>query len=233
MKTAALALLLVASPAVAQDRSAEIEFENSLRESQEKAKKAAETAKVVDEALAMIRDTGGESSTVIDRYDGLGAKVVVRQQAEASKTTIEDGRSVISLSDALPRLKVAYATLIAYEIGKSMYADMPACAERSYMARGLAGLVWLELYGDPAKLPAIDPFSGASVPAVYDVIGSWATDGAEMALYKISQAESLPRLPEMMDGKSGKELETLEAANRRFVAFLASQRGPRQLKGMR
>jgi hypothetical protein len=225
-------VLLLAAPAVAQNRAAEIDFENALRESLEKAQKAAADAKAVDEALAMIRDTGGMSATVIDRYDELGAKVVVRAQAESSKTTIEEGRTVISLSDALPRLKVAYAAMIAYEIGKSMHADMPACAERSYMARGVAGLVWLELYGDPAKLPVIDPFTGAQVPAVYDVIGSWASEGAEMALYKISEAESLPRLPEMMEGKSGAELETLEAANKRFVAFRINESAARRLKGV-
>ena len=234
MKFAALALLL-AVPALAQDRAAEIDFQNSVEEAQRAAKLATEKQAAIERALVAMNDGPEAGGLVVTYLRDHDITVKAATQSEASKTAVKSGKTTITLSDSIPAYPRVYAPLIAKEIAALMFADMPACSERSYMRRAVAARVWTELGGEPAKLPVIEGTTGEKVAAVSDEIAVWADkSGAEMALYKIGQAEKLSSIPELSDkAKSPAELAKLDAANARFVAFLIDEKLARQAAGLR
>ncbi len=232
MKNAALVLLLAAAPVAAQDRAAEIDFANALREAQAAAATARNVA-AVERTLVAMNDGVGAGETVVAYIREHAVRVVVAAQEEAVKTTKDAAGTVISLSDALPAYPRVYGPLIASETSRLLFADMPESAERAYMRRATAGRVWLELGGSPATLPVIEPLVGAPVPAVYAEIGVWATEGAQMALYRAGEAENLPELYELNNGADEARRAVIAAAERRFTAFLLDERFIRQSAGLR
>jgi hypothetical protein len=232
LKYAILALLL-AVPAVAQDRAAEIDFENHLQDLESKnAAKAVERAKsiaAIERTLVAMND-GPEGAGRVVAYlndKSIEVKLGSDVQTEPVSVTVRSGKTTIWLAPSLPAYPRVFGPLIAKEVAALMYADMPACAERSYMVRGTAGRVWIELGGEPGKLPVIEGLKDLAVPAVSEALGAWATDAAQMALYKIGQAENLPELYEL------KESPAVEAANKRFVIFLLDERDLRNANGLR
>jgi len=232
MKYAILALIL-AVPAVAQDRAAEIDWENYQQELVvKKAAQAVERAKsigVIERTLVAMND-GPEAGGKVVAYmneKGVEVKLGSDVQTDAVGVTVREGKTTLWLNPSLPAYPRVYGPLIAKEIAALMYAGMPACAERAYMVRGTAGRVWLELGGEPSNLPVIEGLKALKVPAVSEAMGAWATDAAQMALYKIGQADALPELHDM---KGGAELE---AANKLFVAFLLDEREIRNANGLR
>lgn len=225
-------VVLLALPAAAQNRAAEIDFQNALEDARRENSIRSPQIAAVERTLTAMNDgvTAGERVVAFVRERGI--RITVAKQPEAVKS---DG-GVITLSDALPAYPRVYGPLIASEVAKLMYADMPACAERAYMRRATAGRVWVELGGEPAALPVVEPLTGDTVPAIVEEIGPWAsTDGTQMALYKAGQAESLPELPELLDRARGdaKAYAALAVANSRFVAFLLDERPARQSAGLR
>lgn len=232
MKYAILALIL-AVPAAAQDRAAEIDFENHLQDLESKnASKAVERAKsiaAIERTLVAMND-GPEGSGRVVAYlsdKSIEVKLGSDVQTEPVSVTVRSGKTTIWLAPSLPAYPRVFGPLIAKEVAALMYADMPACAERSYMVRGTAGRVWIELGGEPGKLPVIEGLKNLAVPAVSEAMGAWATDAAQMALYKIGQAENLPELYELKDSPA------VEAANKRFVIFLLDERDLRNANGLR
>ena len=232
MKYAILALIL-AVPAVAQDRAAEIEWDNHVQELEsKKIAQLAERAKsiaAIERTLVAMND-GPEAGGLVVAYmndKGIEVKLGSDVQTDPVSVTNRAGKAILWLNPSLPAYPRVYGPLIAKEIAALMYADMPACAERSYMVRGTAGRVWIELGGEPSNLPVIEGLTGAKVPAVSEAMGAWATDAAQMALYKIGQAENLPELYELKDAPA------VEAANKRFVIFLLDEREIRQANGLR
>lgn len=232
MKYAALALLL-AVPAAAQNRAAEIDFENALNESN--VLKAAHNAAAVERAMVAMNDGPEAGGKVVEYIRSNGISVSVKDQSEAVKTVLTKGRASITLSSSLPQYPRVLAPLIAKEIAALMLADVPVCSERSYMRRAIAGRVWTELGGEPSKLPVVEPLTGDKVSAVSDEITPWTDKGgAEMALYKIGEAEKLSALPDLIDvAKDAASKAKYEAANARFVAFLIDEKLARQAAGLR
>lgn len=229
MKNTALSLLLLASPVVAADRAPLLDF-GAFAGTIDAAKSAA----AVERTLTAMNDGVGAGEKVVAYLRANGVSVVVRVQPEPVKTYLENGVRVIALSAALPAYPRVYAPLIASVAARQMYADMPASAERAYMRRATAGRVWLELGGEPSRLPVIEPLAGASVPAVYAEIGLWADEGAQMALYKAGEVEGLSSLMDMLDAaKNDEERRVLEAANTRFTEFLRDERPVRKAAGLR
>jgi len=229
VKLFALAALLLAVPAAAQDRAAEIDFENALHEL-----KSVQSRAAVERTLVAMNDGVEAGERVVSYIRDRGIEVAVMEQKEASLTTVEHGRTRITLSDALPAYPRVYGPLIAKEIAALMYADMPACSERAYMRRATAGRVWTELGGEPSKLPVVEPLTGDKVSAISDEIAFWAgKDGVEMALYKTGAAEKLYSIPELEQAAGKQELVKLREANGRFVAFLMDERLARQAAGLR
>lgn len=232
MKYAALALLL-AVPAAAQNRAAEIDFENALNDSN--MLKAAHNAAAVERAMVAMNDGPEAGGKVVEYIRANAVSVSVKDQPEAVKTVLTKGLAAITLSASLPMYPRVLAPLIAKEVAALMLADMPACAERSYMRRAIAGRVWTELGGEPSKLPVVEPLTGDKVSAVSDEITPWTDKGgAEMALYKIGEAEKLAALPDLIDiAKDAASKARYEAANARFVAFLIDEKFARQAAGLR
>jgi hypothetical protein len=230
VKFFALAALLLAVPAAAQDRAAEIDFENALRDSK---LKSVQDRAAVERTIVAMNDGVEAGEKIVSYMREHGIEVSVASQKEASKTTVENGKTRITLSDALPAYPRVYGPLIAKEIAALMFADMPACAERSYMRRATAGRVWTELGGEPSKLPVVEPLSGDKVSAVTDEISVWTANGAEMALYKIGEAEKLGSIPELEQAAGKQELIKLGEANARFVAFLIDEKPARKAAGLR
>lgn len=233
MKYAALAALLMAVPAAAQNRAAEIDFENALHESN--MARSAQGRAAFERALVAMNDGPEAGGKVVAYLRERGIPVAVASQPEASKTVVVNGRASITLSDSLPAYPRVYAPLIAKEIAALMFADMPACSERSYMRRATAGRVWTELGGEPSKLPIVEPLTGDRVSAVSDEIAVWTDKGgAEMSLYKIGEMEKLRSLPELTDAASDAAVKAkLDAANARFVAFLIDEKLARRAAGLR
>lgn len=234
MKYAALALLL-AMPVAAQDRAAEIDFQNTLADGQRTASAATEKTAAIGRTLVAMGDGPEAAGRVVEFLRDRGIEVKIASQAEASKTVVANGQTSIVLSDALPAYPRVYAPLIAKEIGALMYADMPACAERSYMRRALAARVWVELGGEPANLPVIEGTKGIQVASVSEEISIWADpSGVEMALYRIGQSEGLANLPDLAQkAADATEKSRLDAANTSFVAFVLDERFARQAAGLR
>lgn len=232
----ALAALLLASPALAQDRAAEIDFQNALEQAQAAAKASTAKKAAIERTLVAMNDGPEAGGAVVAYLRDKAIDVIAVPQAEAVKTVVlKDGRTAILLSDALPAYPRVYGPLIAREIAAKMYADMPACAERSYMRRAVAARVWVELGGEFSKLPVIEGLTGDQVSAVSDEIAVWGDkNGAEMALYKVGELEKLSSIPELQDSAKDAALKAkLDAANARFVAFLIDERPARQAAGLR
>lgn len=233
MKYAALAALFLAVPAAAQNRAAEIDFENALRDS--KIAKSAQNRAALERTMVAMNDGPEAGSKVVAYLRERGIEVFVKSQPEAVKTSVEKGRTSITLSDAVPAYPRVYGALIAKEAAALMLADMPACVERSYMRRATSGRVWTELGGEPSSLPIVEALTGDKVPAVSDEIFLWAEKGgAEMALYKIGEVEKLLSLPDLADAAKDAVVKAkLDAANARFVAFLIDEKLARQAAGLR
>jgi|GEM_PF-1851571 len=172
----------------------------------------------VDATLTAMNDgpeAGGWVSRLLDE-DKLGVYTVT--QAEAVKSGVVDGRPAILLSDALPAHPRVYGPLIAAEAAKSMFTDMPACAEREYMRVAVAARVFAELGGDFKALPKVD---GDDAPAVKAAVGRWA-DGAERALEDAGRASGLPLLADIKP-TAAQPAAALDAADKRYVAFLMEE----------
>ena len=232
MKYAILALIL-AVPAVAQDRAAEIDWENHLQDLEsKKMSQTVERAKsiaAIERTIVAMNDGPEAGGRVVAYMNDKGIEVKLGSDVQTDPVSVTNraGKAIIWLNPSLPAYPRVYGPLIAKEIATLMYPDMPACAERAYMVRGTAGRVWIELGGEPSNLPVIEGLKGLQVPAVSEAMGAWATDGAQMALYKIGQAENLPELYEM------KNAAAVEASNKRFVLFLLDERLIRQANGLR
>ncbi len=233
MKYAALALLLAAVPAAAQNRAAEIDFENFLQDLS--LLKSAQNAAAVERTFVAMNDGPEAGGKVVAYLRDHGIAVTVKPQDEAVKTVVAGGKTSIVLSESVPAYPRVYGALIAKEIAALMLADMPACAERSYMRRATAGRVWTELGGEPSQLPVVEPLTGDKVSAVSDEITLWTDKGGvQMSLYKIGEAENLLSLPELIDAAKDAAVKAkLEAANARFVAFLIDEKLARQAAGLR
>ena len=69
-------------------------------------------------------------------------------QAARVGSGVVNGRAAVLLSDGFYPVPAVYAALIAFEATKSMYLDMPSCAERDYMRLATIARVYAELGGD-------------------------------------------------------------------------------------
>lgn len=192
------------------------------------ARRAAEAAQVrsraLDAAMTAMNDGPEAGGRVIAFLNEHRIVVEFAAQDEAVKTGAVNGRAAILLSDRLPAHPRVYAPLIALESARRMYAGMPACAERAYMRSATAARVFAELGGERAKLPLVD---GDKAEAVAAAVVAWTSD-AQTALYELGRAENLPELPELQEAaKDPGAAAALDAANRRFTAFLLDERDAR------
>lgn len=179
----------------------------------------------LDETLTAMNDgneVGGQVASFVREH-----KVPFRfeDQQPVSRT---DGKEIVLdvKMSAYPR---AMAPRIAWEAAPMMLADMPESQEKEYMRRSITARVWLELGGEPSKLPVVEPLSGDQDPELAKEMRLWLSSGAELALYKIGQATKTSSLLDQLDQVSDPAKRAkLEAANERFVAFIMAENQWRQ-----
>lgn len=192
------------------------------------ARRAAENAKVRSRTLEATltrmrcgRDAGMAAAEYLDRS---GIEVYFATQPQPVAESLVNGRTAITLSDALPPNSTVYAALIAWQAAKGMYADMPAVAERVYMRSATAARVFVEFDGKMAALPMVGQDKAEAVAAA---VFAWKDD-AQTALERAGQSEGVPELPELQEKASDpKTAAALEAANKRFTDFLLDEREAR------
>lgn len=231
----ALALTLVA-PSFAQDRSAEIEFENQLRELQDQQAKARERAakereareakeaeRVVQSTLDAMADGNPAGEEAVAYLREAGIRVTIAAQQEPAKVvTLSDGTRNLRLSSALPKYPRALAPHIAREAMELKLASMPDSAEREYMIRSSVARAWLELGGERKGLPVIEPIIGYRNAALAEYMAPWVDNRAEMALYRIAQLTGKPELAAI-------ETPQARSAEKAFVEFLLAENDWRRL----
>jgi len=218
-KTAfAVVLALTAAPAGAQVEA--YQTARAAVDTSRDAQAAQASGRALDATLVAMNDgvdAGGRVTAVLNEN-----KIAVRlaKQSEAVKTVVEGGKTEIRLSDALPAHPRVYVPLIASEAAKLMYADMPACAERSYMRKATVARAFYELGGEFKELPLVD---GDRVDAVKAAVSAW-TDGTESALDAAGEADGVPSIMDLEAKKpDAKTADALRAANSRFTAFLMDE----------
>ena len=231
-KTAFAVLLAVAVPAGAQEyRQAQAKAAEEAYQALQARQaefRASETAKneprALDVTLIAMNDGVEAGGRVMSVLSDKKIEVALASQAEPVKRGTVNGRDAILLSDKLPAHPRVYAPLIAAEAAKLMYADMPACAERSYMRLATAARVFAELGGDFKALPLVD---GDRADAVKAAVGAWS-QGTESALDAAGAADGVPSIPDLpAKNADPKTAAALEAANARFTAFLLDERDAR------
>ena len=111
-------------------------------------------------------------------------------QAARVGSGVVNGRAAVLLSDGLYPAPPIYAALIAAEAGKSLYADMPACAERDYMRLATAARAYVEL-GGAIDLAAAE--AGRPDNEVNAAVLAWAA-GPEKGVEQLSWTHHEPTL---------------------------------------
>ena len=206
-------------------------------------------ASAVQTALVAMRDGVEAGGQVADAIETSGARVVAEELSAPSTLRRDpDGTPVIVIDSRLPLAPRVLAPRLAREGAKLLLKDMPESSEKAYMARSLEVRTWVELGGEPAKLPVIDPLTGAVDAALAADFKAWLDFDAQTTLEHLGRAAGADDLPAQMAALR-RDLETrfhipesvpprqaklaaLEAANRRFIDFLRSESEWKQTHGL-
>lgn len=195
-------------------------------------------AAAVQTTLVGMRDGVEAGAAVADAIEAARARVVAEALPTASALRRDpDGTPVIVLDSRLALVPRVLAPHLAREGAKLALQDMPASAEREYMARSLMVRSWVELGGEPAMLPVIDPLTGAADPALAAELRAWLDADAQTALERLGNAAGALNLPAQMQALQGapaanERLAALAAANTRFVDFLRVERDWKRMHGL-
>lgn len=187
-------------------------------------------ASAVQTTLVAMRDGVGAGADVADAIEASGARVVSEAIAAPSELRRDaEGRPVIVLDARLALVPRVLAPHIAREGAKLVLKDMPASAEKEYMARSLMVRSWLELGGESGTLPVIDSLTGAADPKLAAEFKEWLDGDNQTVLERLGKGAGVEDLPAQMDAvRGGPDAEAkraaLEAANRRFIDFLRVER---------
>jgi len=225
--SAALACL-IAAPVLAADGD-ENDFFKTLKAGQEavKAQQDAKKAAAPASKAPAPKEDPRIEKTLVAMNDGNEVGTLIADYVKTKNIKIK-------LDAKLPDYPRAVATAIAAQAVDVMFADMPDCAEKQYMGLSLGARAWLELGGDKKALPVIEPLAGYKDQILSDQFKLWLDNGSEMALYKIGQQSKTPDLMALLDKeKDPKKKEALEAANKRFIAFLLSETEWKQANAFR
>ena len=219
-----LALTLAAAlPAAAQNRAAEIDWENARHEAEEAAKAREKLrADTISSAMTAMNDGVTAGGAIVARVEEQSIVIRVDPLDAPSSLTHEKNRPVITLSASLPASVRLYAALIAKETAKTMFDDMGAVAEREYMRQAMIGRVFVELGGETSTVPA----------QLAGDVKEWLISDRQMALSKVAEKTKLPIIPELYTGKAAADAK-LDAANKKFTAFLLDETPTRNSVGLR
>jgi hypothetical protein len=195
-------------------------------------------ASAVQTALVAMRDGVEAGGVVAEAIEASGARVVAEELAAPSALRVDrDGTPVIVLDSRLPLAPRVLAPRLAREGAKLALKDMPASAEKAYMARSLEVRAWVELGGEPAKLPVIDGLTGVTDAALAADFKAWLDVDAQTALERFGREAGAENLMAQLDAAQRDparqaELPVLEAANKRFIDFLRAERDWKTMHGL-
>lgn len=223
-------LIAITAPAGAQEFGASVN--GALKQAQGGAQAMQATAKkgvthaqriaALDSAMTAMNDGVEQGGEVVSFVNDKKIEIRFEDQGTPSRT---DGAAVV-LDWMIPAYPRAIGPRVAWEVSGMMLADMPACAEKEYMRRSITARVWLELGGEPAGLPVVEPLSGDKDEALSKEMKLWLDNGnAETALDKIGQATKTPSVQELESAeKDPANKAKLFDADARFTQFLARER---------
>ena len=195
-------------------------------------------ASAVQTTLVAMRDGVEAGGVVAEAIEASGAWVIAEELDKPSTLRVDvHGNLAIVLDSRLPLVPRVLAPRLAREGAKLALKDMPECAEKAYMARSLEVRAWIELGGEPAKLPVIDPLTGVSDAALAADFKAWLDVDAQTALERFGREAGAEDLMAQMDAAQRDparraELPTLEAANKRFIDFLRAERDWKSMHGL-
>lgn len=194
-------------------------------------------ASAVQTTLIAMRDGVEAGGVVAEAIEASGAGVIAEELDTPSTLRVDvHGNLAIVLDSRLPLVPRVLAPRLAREGAKLALKDMPECAEKAYMARSLEVRAWIELGGEPAKLPVIDGLTGVTDPALAADFKAWLDVDAQTALERFGRAAGAEDLMAQMDAAQRDparqaELPALEAANKRFIDFLRAERDWKSMRG--
>lgn len=194
-------------------------------------------ASAVQTTLIAMRDGVEAGGVVAEAIEASGAWVIAEELDTPSTLRVDvHGNLAIVLDSRLPLVPRVLAPRLAREGAKLALKDMPECAEKAYMARSLEVRAWIELGGEPAKLPVIDGLTGVTDPALAADFKAWLDVDAQTALERFGRAAGAEDLMAQMDAAQRDparqaELPALEAANKRFIDFLRAERDWKSMRG--
>lgn len=209
-----LSLLLLASLASAQNRAAEIDFQNQLDSLRLEQKKVNDRAAAVEQTFVGMNDGVDVGGQVHDYIKERRISVVY--------APLQGGIVIPEKTAAYPR---AIAPILARYAAEKTFADMPDCAEKQYMILSWEARSWIELGGDPKALPVIEHLVSYQDVELADRMKLWLAGGMgrEMALDNVARATNTKKIYELEDNASKARLAELSRANKRFTQFLADE----------
>ncbi len=187
--------------------------------------------------LEAMNDGPEVAGSVVTYVKDKGVKFEFATQDVSSRLAFSGPKgAIIRLSSDLPDQPKILGPLIAREVSRLMYADMPDSAEKEYMRLSTQVRTWLELGGDKSALPLIGGYKAEALSEEFKI---WLNNGSEAALEKVGKASQTKILPVLIDDfrqymraarftpegykRAQDKLAALEAGNKNFVNFLLAE----------
>lgn len=206
-----LSLLLLAALASAQNRAAEIDFQNQLDSLRAAQKVQAERAAAIEQTFTAIND-GPEVGGQVHDY-------IKERRISVVYAPLAGGVVVPEKTAPFPR---AIAPILARYAAEKTFADMPECSEKQYMIHSWEARAWIELGGDPKALPVIEHLAGYKDVELSGRIQRWLAADAVKRIGDATGTKSIQWLEN--EARSEEELKKLDEALRRYVKFRQEER---------
>ncbi len=174
---AAVILTSLATLAAAQDINGAVDPSLKLQQSDATKRQAALRA-----TLTAMND-GNETGELVVGYlqrEGITVDFATQQETAEIRQSGPHGERTLYLSDKLPLYPRVLGAAIAVETADKMYGGMEISRESGYMKDSVVARVWLELGGERAKLPVIEPLTGYTNGRLAAPIQRWV-DNSETA----------------------------------------------------
>ncbi|MBI4347596.1 MAG: hypothetical protein HY553_12125 [Elusimicrobia bacterium] len=175
---------------------------------------------VVRSALTAMGDGNTMGEHVTSFLAARGIQVAIAKQPEGAKVA----GARLTVSDRLPRYPRVLGPYIAEAATRLRLAAQPDTAEREYMVRSTVARVWLELGGDHAGLPEIEPLIGYRDSTLSGLMTPWIDRAQPRDIGRATGKKSLQELC-----SSPAQNAACEAAEKDYVAFMLAEREWRQV----
>lgn len=237
MTTKLIPLLLLSLLAADASAQCGIHWQEELAEAEE-AQKAQAGAAAAAKNSQDAKLKAAIESTLTAMNDGPEQGEAVISYARSKKISVElrdildlsaSQGSVVGLSRKIGAYPRAMGPRVAWEIAGMMLADMPASSEKEYMRRSITARVFIELGGEPAKLPVVETLSGDKDEVLSKEMKLWTDHAAPEALKKIAAATGTKSLQYLLQDEDPSKPGPVDAAVKRYAAFMLQEMTWRQM----